>query len=134
MGREICVCLSSSNPVDRCNPWRDISSGVGNSSAQTVDDHVLVNGRTRKRSAAGDRAKRKSVRKSCRSAGDPAWKTMWQHREDAAGWGAVTELLLAGALQRRAIGKKAQWQKCLAVMLNLEKSVHLQHKINLRII
>ena len=27
--------------------------GVGNSSAQTVDDHVLVNGRTRKRSAAG---------------------------------------------------------------------------------
>ena len=56
------------------------------------------------------------------------------HREDAAGWGAVTELLLAGALQRRSIGKKAQWQKCLAVMLNLEKSVHLQHKINLRII
>ena len=53
MGRQICVCLSSSNPVDRCNPWRDISSGVGNSSAQTVDDHVLVNGRTRKRSAAG---------------------------------------------------------------------------------
>ncbi len=39
MGREICVCLSSGNP------WRDISSGVGNSSAQTVDDHVLVNGR-----------------------------------------------------------------------------------------
>ena len=34
MGRKICVCLS------RCNPWRDISSGVGNSSAQTVDDHV----------------------------------------------------------------------------------------------
>ena len=31
----------------------DASSGVGNSSAQTVDDHVLVNGRTRKRSAAG---------------------------------------------------------------------------------
>ena len=29
------------------------SRGVGNSSAQTVDDHVLVNGRTRKRSAAG---------------------------------------------------------------------------------
>ena len=47
MGRKICVCLS------RCNPWRDISRGVGNSSAQTVDDHVLVNGRTRKRSAAG---------------------------------------------------------------------------------
>ena len=47
MGRQICVCLSSGNP------WRDISSGVGNSSAQTVDDHVLVNGRTRKRSAAG---------------------------------------------------------------------------------
>ena len=47
MGRQICVCLS------RCNPWRDISRGVGNSSAQTVDDHVLVNGRTRKRSAAG---------------------------------------------------------------------------------
>ena len=47
MGRQICVCLS------RCNPWRDISSGVGNSSAQTVDDHLLVNGRTRKRSAAG---------------------------------------------------------------------------------
>ena len=40
MGRKICVCLSSSNPVDRCNPWRDISSGVGNSSAQTVDAHV----------------------------------------------------------------------------------------------
>ena len=40
MGRQICVCLSSSNPVDRCNPWRDISSGVGNSSAQTVDAHV----------------------------------------------------------------------------------------------
>ena len=47
MGRQIWVCLS------RCNPWRDISRGVGNSSAQTVDDHVLVNGRTRKRSAAG---------------------------------------------------------------------------------
>ena len=41
------LCLSS------CNPWRKIYSGVGNSSAQTVDDHVLVNGRTRKRSAAG---------------------------------------------------------------------------------
>ena len=34
--------------------------------------------------AAGDGAKRKSVRKSCRSAGDPARKTMRQHREDAA--------------------------------------------------
>ena len=31
----------------------DATRGVGNSSAQTVDDHVLVNGRTRKRSAAG---------------------------------------------------------------------------------
>ena len=34
MGRKICVCLS------RCNPWRKISSGVGNSSAQTVGDHA----------------------------------------------------------------------------------------------
>ena len=39
--------------MDICNPWRDISSGVGNSSAQTVGVHALVNGRTRKRSAAG---------------------------------------------------------------------------------
>ena len=31
----------------------DATRGVGNSSAQTVDDHVLVNGRTRKRSEAG---------------------------------------------------------------------------------
>ena len=30
----------------------------------------------------GDGAKRKSVRKSCRSAGVPAWKTMLQHREE----------------------------------------------------
>ena len=34
MGRKICVCLS------RCNPWRKIYSGVGNSSAQTVGDHA----------------------------------------------------------------------------------------------
>ena len=34
MGLKICVCLS------RCNPWRKISSGVGNSSAQTVGDHA----------------------------------------------------------------------------------------------
>ena len=45
------------------------------------------------RSAAGDGAKRKSVLKSCRSAGDPAWKTMRQHREAAAGRGAVAEQL-----------------------------------------
>ena len=32
----------------------------------------------------GDGAKRKSVRKSCRSAGDHVWKTMRQHREAAA--------------------------------------------------
>ena len=31
----------------------------------------------------GDGAKRKSVRKSCRSAGDHVWKTMRQHREAA---------------------------------------------------
>ena len=30
-----------------------------------------------------DGAKRKSVRKSCRSTGDPAWKTMRQHRDAA---------------------------------------------------
>ena len=59
-----------------------------------------------------DGAKRKSVRKSCRSTGDPAWKTMRQHREDAAGWGAVTELLLAGALQRIAIGKLLLAGRC----------------------
>ena len=51
----------------------------------------------------GDGAKRKSVRKSCRSAGDPARKTMRQHREDAAStkhhredaanWGTGTEHL-----------------------------------------
>ena len=35
----------------------------------------------------GDGAKQKSVRKSCRSAGDPAWKTMRQHR--VAAWGVV---------------------------------------------
>ena len=31
-----------------------------------------------------DGSKRKSVRKNCRSAGDPAWKTMRQHREESA--------------------------------------------------
>ena len=41
----------------------------------------------------GDGAKRKSVRKSCRSAGDPARKTMRQHREDAANWGTAAEHL-----------------------------------------
>ena len=48
--------------------------------------------------------------------------------KDAAGRGAVAKKLATP--WRIAIGKKAQWQKCLAVMLNLEKSVHLQHKIN----
>ena len=58
-----------------------------------------------------DGAKRKSVRKSCRSAGDPAWKTMQQHREDAAGWGAVTELLLAGAPMGIAVGTPAEAER-----------------------
>ena len=55
---EVAYAIGADGPIDLLylssgNPWRDISSGVGNSSAQTVDDHVLVNGRTRKRSAAG---------------------------------------------------------------------------------
>ena len=41
-------------------------------------------GGTASEARRGDGAKRKSVRKSCRSAGDPAWKTMGQHREAAA--------------------------------------------------
>ena len=40
-------------PGNSCRMANDATGGVGNSSAQTVDDHVLVNGRTRKRSAAG---------------------------------------------------------------------------------
>ena len=40
-------------PGNSCRMANDATRGVGNSSAQTVDDHVLVNGRTRKRSAAG---------------------------------------------------------------------------------
>ena len=44
-----------------------------------------------------------------------------RHREDAAGMGAVTELLLAGALQRRAIGKMllagASWRSAIGKLL-----------------
>ena len=61
-------------------------------------------------------------------AGAP-WRNCWYGQQaEAASRGAVAKKLATP--WRRAIGKKAQWQKCLAVMLNLEKSVHLQHKIN----
>ena len=107
MVRQICVCLSSSNPVDRCNPWRDISSGVGNSSAQTVDAHVP-------REWEAPQAKRGGgMERSGSLCGRVAAPRETLHRRQCG-----------------SIEKKAQWQKCLAVMLNLEKSVHLQHKIN----
>ena len=42
-------------------------------------------GGTTSEARRGDGAKRKSVRKSCRSAGDPAWESMLHHRESATG-------------------------------------------------
>ena len=53
----------------------DATRGVGNSSAQTVDDHVLVNGRTRKRSAAGGWSEAEVC---AEEVADPR-KPMWHH-------------------------------------------------------
>ena len=77
--------IGADGPIDLLylssgNPWRDISSGVGNSSAQTVDDHVLVNGRTRKRSAAGGW----SEAEVCAEEVTAPRKPLRQHREAAA--------------------------------------------------
>ena len=54
-----------------------------------------------------DGAKRKSVRKSCRSTGDPAWKRMRQHREAVTGWGHRCGLA-KGAVEDR--GKRESQQ------------------------
>ena len=61
-------------------------------------------------------------------AGAP-WRNCWYGQPaEAASQGAVAKKLATP--WRIAIGKKAQWQKCPAAMQILEKSVHLQHKIN----
>ena len=106
MGREICVCLS------RCNPLRDISRGVGNSSAQTVDDHVLVNGRGPASEALREGWSeaevcaeelplrgRPCMEDNTAASGKLAgWGAVAKsHREDAAGRGAVAELLVRAA-------------------------------------
>ena len=79
--------LTSESPV---HPLRtDASSGVGNSSAQTVGDHALVNGRGPQAKRCGrDGAKRKSVRKRLplrwsRCVGDSPRKPLRHHREAA---------------------------------------------------
>ena len=116
MGREICVCLSSSNPVDRCNPWRDISSGVGNSSAQTVDDHVLVNGRTRKRSAAGGWSEAEVCAEEVTAPRVAAVRKLLRGRcSSGSRCGSIGKQLPAEVPMQRAIGKPLRAGKQLQV-------------------
>ena len=84
--------------MDICNPWRDISSGVGNSSAQTVGVHALVNGRTRKRSAAGGWSEAEVCAEEVTAPLEP----LWQHREATASGSAV-----AKGYREAAAGKEA---------------------------
>ena len=84
--------------MDICNPWRDISSGVGNSSAQTVGVHALVNGRTRKRSAAGGWSEAEVCAEEVTAPREP----LRQHREATASGSAV-----AKGYREAAAGKEA---------------------------
>ena len=84
--------------MDICNPWRDISSGVGNSSAQTVGVHALVNGRTRKRSAAGGW----SEAEVCAEEVTAPRKPLRQHREATASGSADAKGYREAAAGREA--------------------------------
>ena len=78
----------------------DASRGVGNSSAQTVGDHALVNERTRKRSAAGGMKRSASLcGRGCRSAGAVAWSF-------SAGAGDTIERQLPAGKAHSTIGKQ----------------------------
>ena len=93
--------------MDICNPWRDISSGVGNSSAQTVGVHPLVNGRTRKRSAAGGW----SEAEVCAEEVTAPRKLLRGRCSSGSRCGSIGKQLPAEVPMRRAIGKQLQARK-----------------------
>ena len=96
--------------MDICNPWRDISSGVGNSSAQTVGVHALVNGRTRKRSAAGGWSEAEVCAEEVTAPREP----LRQHREATASGSAVAKGYREAAAGREAFpsreGARHHWE------------------------
>ena len=95
--------------MDICNPWRDISSGVGNSSAQTVGVHALVNGRTRKRSAAGGWSEAEVCAEEVTAPRVAAVRKLLRGRcSSGSRCGSIGKQLPAEVPMRRAIGKQLQ--------------------------
>ena len=93
--------------MDICNPWRDISSGVGNSSAQTVGVHALVNGRTRKRSAAGGWSEAEVCAEEVTAPRVAAVRKLLRGRcSSGSRCGSIGKQLPAEVPMRRAIGKR----------------------------
>ena len=95
--------------MDICNPWRDISSGDGNSSAQTVGVHALVNGRTRKRSAAGGWSEAEVCAEEVTAPRVAAVRKLLRGRcSSGSRCGSIGKQLPAEVPMRRAIGKQLQ--------------------------
>ena len=93
--------------MDICNPWRDISSGVGNSSAQTVGVHALVNVRTRKRSAAGGWSEAEVCAEEVTAPRVAAVRKLLRGRcSSGSRFGSIGKQLPAEVPMRRAIGKQ----------------------------
>ena len=87
-------------------PGRDISSGVGNSSAQTVGVHALVNGRTRKRSAAGGWSEAEVCAEEVTAPRVAAVRKLLRGRcSSGSRCGSIGKQLPAEVPMRRAIGK-----------------------------
>ena len=98
--------------MDICNPWRDISSGVGNSSAQTVGVHALVNGRTRKRSAAGGWSEAEVCAEEVTAPRVAAVRKLLRGRcSSGSRCGSIGKQLPAEVPMRRAIGEQLQARK-----------------------
>ena len=118
MGRKICVCLS------RCNPWRKIYSGVGNSSAQTVGDHAprewedpqakRSGGMERSGSLCGrvDAPRETLHGRQCGSIGElcELANPAQVHCGGSAGQGAKEVLLAEGAVAKRMAAPWQEWQ------------------------
>ena len=87
-------------------PGRDISSGVGNSSAQTVGVHALVNGRTRKRSAAGGWSEAEVCAEEVTAPRVAAVRKLLRGRcSSGSRCGSIGKQLPAEVPMQRAIGK-----------------------------
>ena len=96
-------------PQASCRKANDASSGVGNSSAQTVGVHALVNGRTRKRSAAGGWSEAEVCAEEVTAPRVAAVRKLLRGRcSSGSRFGSIGKQLPAEVPMRRAIGKQLQ--------------------------